>query len=129
MNKEEQKKEIEEKIKELETEMASPEFWVDKDLAQAKVKEFQTLKEDLESGGAGGPYDRGEAGMTIFSGAGGDDAEDFSAMLLKMYFKYFDNKKWGYTILHQNQNDHGGYRNITIEISNNPSTRSARSGP
>ena len=117
MNKEEQKKEIEEKIKELETEMASPEFWVDKDLAQAKVKEFQTLKEDLESGGAGGPYDRGEAVMTIFSGAGGDDAEDFSAMLLKMYFKYFEKKGWGYSVVHENQNDHGGYRNITVHIS------------
>ena len=54
--------------------------------------------------------------MTIFSGAGGDDAEDFSAMLLKMYLKYFEKKNWSCRILHENQNDHGGYRNITIEI-------------
>ncbi|MEK9201767.1 MAG: peptide chain release factor-like protein, partial [Patescibacteria group bacterium] len=29
---------------------------------------------------------------------------------------------WGYTIVHSNENDHGGYRNITIEIKGNPST-------
>ena len=45
-----------------------------------------------------GQYDKGDAVMTIFSGAGGDDSEDFSAMLLKMYFKYFENKGWGYKI-------------------------------
>jgi Flp pilus assembly protein TadD len=63
-----------------------------------------------------GQYDKGDAIMTIFSGAGGDDSEDFSAMLLRMYFKYFDKKGWGYSVLHENQNDHGGYRNITVEI-------------
>jgi peptide chain release factor 2 len=55
--------------------------------------------------------------MTIFSGAGGDDAEDFSRILLEMYEKYFENKDWKYSILHKNENDHGGYRNITLEIS------------
>jgi peptide chain release factor 2 len=55
--------------------------------------------------------------MTIFSGAGGDDAEDFSGMLMRMYKKYCDKKGWGISVLHQNDNDHGGYRNITVEIS------------
>jgi peptide chain release factor 2 len=55
--------------------------------------------------------------MTIFSGAGGDDAEDFSAMLLSMYRKYFDKQGWSYSVIHQNENDHGGFRNITLEIS------------
>src|SRR5690606_13571422 len=58
----------------------------------------------------------GSAHMTIFSGAGGDDAEDFSRILLEMYVKYFDKKGWGYSVLHKNENDHGGYRNITLEI-------------
>jgi len=55
--------------------------------------------------------------MTIFSGAGGDDAEDFSSILLNMYLKYCDKNNFQVAVLHQNENDHGGYRNITIEIS------------
>ena len=117
------KQEIEQKIKELEEAMIKPDFWSDKEKAQAIIKEIQELKDELEGVGK---YDKGDAVMTIFSGAGGDDSEDFSAMLLKMYFKYFENKGWGYKILHENQNDQGGYRNITVEITH--STRSARSG-
>jgi peptide chain release factor 2 len=55
--------------------------------------------------------------MTIFSGAGGDDSEDFSSILFQMYRKYLSKKGWSITILHQNQNDHGGFRNLTFEIS------------
>ncbi len=108
-----EKSEIEKKIKELEEAMGKPEFWNDKEKAQATIKEIQRLKDELEGVGH---YDKGDAVMTIFSGAGGDDAEDFSAMLLKMYFKYFERKGWGYKILHENQNTQGGYRNITVEI-------------
>lgn len=108
------KSEIENKIKELEEAMMRPEFWNDKDRAQAIIKEIQKLKDELEGVGQ---YDKGDAVMTIFSGAGGDDAEDFSAMLLRMYFKYLERRGWGYTILHQNQNEMGGFRNVTIEIS------------
>jgi peptide chain release factor 2 len=105
--------EIEQKIKELEGAMTDPHFWDNKERAQAIIKEIQKLKNEVEGVGQ---YDKGDAVMTIFSGAGGDDAEDFSAMLLKMYFKYFENKGWSYKVLHENHNDNGGYRNITVEI-------------
>src|SRR3989344_3102621 len=118
------KQEIEKKIKELEEGVASPDFWADKERAQAVIKEIQKLKDELEGGGE---YDGGDALMTIFSGAGGDDAEDFSAMLLRMYTKYFERKGWDFSILHKNQNDNGGYRNITVEINGNPSTRTEQS--
>lgn len=102
------------RIEEIEALMMGPDFWVDKTKAQAMIEELQTLKDDI----AGvGKYDKGDAIMTIFSGAGGDDAEDFSAMLLQMYLKYIANKNWSYSLIHENANDHGGYRNITIEIS------------
>ncbi len=104
---------IQPKIEELERQMTEPDFWSDKEKAQATIKEIQRLKDELEGLGK---YDKGNAVVTIFSGAGGDDSEDFSAMLLRMYFKYFDSKSWGYTLLHENQNDHGGYRNVTVEV-------------
>ena len=108
-----EKQALEQKIKELEEAMVRSDFWSDKEKAQAVIKEIQKLKDELEGVGQ---YDKGDALMTIFSGAGGDDSEDFSAMLLRMYFKYFENKGWGYSVLHENQNDNGGYRNITVEI-------------
>ncbi len=101
------------KLDELEAQMASADFWADKDRAQRTIKEIAELKDEI----AGvGKYDRGDAIMTIFSGAGGDDAEDFSAMLLSMYLKYVAARGWKTNLIHENKNDHGGYRNVTIEI-------------
>ncbi len=110
MDKEELKKELET----LEAGMIIADFWSDKDRAQAIIKRIQDIKLELEGVGK---YDKGDALMTIFSGAGGDDAEDFSGMLLHMYLKFCDTRGFGVTFLHQNENDHGGYRNVTIEIS------------
>lgn len=104
------------KIKKLEEMMQSSDFWQDKTKAQATIKELNELKQEVAGKGK---YDKGDAIMTILSGAGGDDAEDFSRILLDMYRKYFDNKGWSYSVIHQNENDHGGYRNITVEIKGN----------
>lgn len=105
--------EREERIKEIESRMLEADFWANVTQAQALIKELQDLKDAIEGGGK---YDRSHAIMTIFSGAGGDDAEDFSAMLLRMYMKYADRRGWGYEVINENENDHGGYRNITIEL-------------
>ena len=107
------KEDIRKKIEAIEGRMGSADFWVDKEVAQATIKELQAFKDELEGGGK---YDKGSAIMTIFSGAGGDDAEDFSRILLEMYEKLFARKDWNYKIIHQNENNHGGYRNITLEI-------------
>ena len=105
--------ELQTELEKCEAEMSSADFWLDKEKAQATIKKIQELKGEIEGGGK---YDRGNAVMTIFSGAGGDDAEDFSAMLLHMYIKFFERRGFGVTFIHQNENDHGGYRNVTIEI-------------
>ena len=107
------KEEISAKIADLETFMNAPDFWSDKVRAQATIKEISELKEKLAGVGR---YDRGDAVMTIFSGAGGDDSEDFSGMLLHMYLKFFESQRFDVSILHENKNDHNGYRNITVEI-------------
>lgn len=105
--------ELNEKIKAIEDRMSSADFWADKDVAQATVRELQELKDELAGAGK---YDKGGAVMTIFSGAGGTDSEDFSRILLEMYEKYFTKQGWTYSVLHKNENDHGGYRNITLDI-------------
>ncbi|HEX2792225.1 MAG TPA: PCRF domain-containing protein [Candidatus Paceibacterota bacterium] len=102
----------EERIKEIERLMASPDFWSDKDEAQRVVREYQSLKE----GGSGDSLDGGPATLAILAGAGGDDAEDFAAMLRRMYEGYAERKGWKAFELHANENDHGGYRNVLLEI-------------
>jgi len=105
--------EIQKRIQEIETLMVAADFWENKDKAQDILREFHQLKASLVESES---YERGNAIMTIFSGAGGDDAEDFSRILLEMYMKYADRKKWSVSFLHQNQNNHGGYRNVTVEF-------------
>lgn len=107
------KKKTEEEIKILENQMSEANFWENKEDSQVKVKRLQELKTSLNKFKA---IDEGNAVLTIFSGAGGDDAEDFSAMLLGMYFAYAKDNNFSIKILHENKNEHGGYRNITVEI-------------
>jgi peptide chain release factor 2 len=111
--KEEIKKEIEEEIKKLEVEMQSSDFWNDKNKAQATIKKIAELKNEQEGFGK---YDKGSAIATIISGAGGDDAEDFSRMLLDMYMKYANKKNWNVFFIDEHKNDQGGYRNVSFEI-------------
>ena len=93
--------------------MQAPDFWSNPTEAQLLIKELQDLKAEAEGGSA---YDRGGAILSIVAGAGGDDAEDFAAMLFSMYRKYIEKRGWGVKVLHENQNDHGGFRNLSLEV-------------
>ena len=104
---------IEIRIAEIEAQMAAPDFWADKDRAQETLKEYQQLKAKLEGKGA---YDKSDALVTIVSGAGGDDAEDFSRILYEMYGKYVSAKGWTMLLLSSNANTMGGYRSISFEV-------------
>ena len=105
---------LQKQILELETQMQDSGFWTDKVRAQSILKEVSDLKEKIAGRGK---YDKGDAILTILSGAGGTDAEDFSRILVEMYEKFFTKRSWGYRVIHSNDNDHGGFRNITLEIS------------
>ena len=105
--------EIKKQIEKLESEMSNPNFWDDKNKAQVTIKKIQELKDELIGSEK---YDKGNAILSILSGAGGDDAEDFSAMLLRMYMKYIEQKGWRAALIHEHKNDHNGYRNVSIEV-------------
>ncbi len=104
---------IEREIERLEAETQEMGFWNDKNKAQLTLKRIAELKNAKEGLGR---YDKGSAIITIISGAGGDDAEDFTRMLLNMYLKYADKKGWGVFFIHENKNEHDGYRNVSFEI-------------
>ncbi len=104
---------IDTRIAEIETAMSGADFWTDKERAQAMIRELGELKEKKEGAVA---FGRGPCILSIISGAGGDDAEDFARMLFDMYVKFFARKNLAYGILHEHWNEHNGIRNITIEV-------------
>ncbi len=62
-----------------------------------------------------GKYDKNNAFLSIKAGAGGNDAEDFCKILLRMYLRYAEIKGWQTNIINESQGE-GGIRDITLEI-------------
>ncbi len=106
--------ELDSRIAEIEAVMGEADFWADKDKAQQMIRELAELKQKKEGAAA---FDRGSAIMSIVSGAGGDDAEDFARMLFDMYVKFCARKGLSYAVLSESRNDMNGYKNISFEVS------------
>lgn len=108
-----EKEELQKNIEAIEAAMQAPDFWSNPQEAQALIREHQELKAQLEGGST---WERGSAVLSVVAGAGGDDAEDFAHMLLSMYQKFAQKRGWGVRMLHEHHNDHGGYRNASMEV-------------
>lgn len=109
--------------------MAEADVEIEKELAdKIAVLDAKIKKEELKAL-LSGSYDKNWAIMTISSGQGGRDAEDFVQMLVRMYTAYFNKQNWRYKILHQHfseepggSNEAGGERglkNISLEVEAN----------
>jgi peptide chain release factor 2 len=89
------KNEIEEKLKDLEEKF--------------KKEEFKAL--------FSGKYDNKNAILSIYSGAGGTEAQDWANMLLRMYSRYTEAHKFKIKILDINYGQEAGIKSTTIEVS------------
>lgn len=69
-----------------------------------------------------GQYDKGSAILSIYSGAGGQDAQDWATMLLRMYRKYCERKNFKMKVLDHSFGEGGGpdgrigTKSVTLEI-------------
>lgn len=102
------------RIAAIEAAMLEPTFWDNPTKAQAMIKELKELHSVLVGGSK---YDAGGVVISILAGAGGDDAEDFAAILYRMYQAYASGHGFSTALLYENENDHGGFRNVTFEVS------------
>jgi peptide chain release factor 2 len=63
-----------------------------------------------------GPYDRNNAIITIYSGAGGRDAQDWAGILLRMYERYAMIREYKVSLLAQSFGEEGGTKEAILEI-------------
>ena len=81
---------------------------------QAMEETFAELKQQLLFNGK---YDAGDAIIRLSSGAGGDDAQDFTAMLERMYLRWAEQNGFEATIVERSAGEQAGVKTSVIEIS------------
>jgi len=78
---------------------------------------LKSLKENLQNQKyLSGKFDNSGAILSIHSGAGGIDAQDWAAMLLSMYQAFIQNMGWDYSLISLSNGEEGGLKSATIEI-------------
>ncbi len=63
-----------------------------------------------------GRYDKHQAILSIYAGAGGTDAQDWAEMLLRMYLKFARKNNWPAQVLQIKEGKEAGIKNTTLII-------------
>lgn len=85
---------------------------------EALARDVRALETELFFGGK---YDKGDAVLSVYAGAGGKDAEDWVALLVRMYVRFAERRGWRVKILHEHWGEYqgpGGWgmKNATLAI-------------
>jgi peptide chain release factor 2 len=63
-----------------------------------------------------GEYDRNNVILSIHAGAGGTESQDWAQMLMRMFLRYADSRKYETEILEEMPGDEAGIKSTTIRI-------------
>lgn len=81
---------------------------------QAMEKTFAELKQQLMFDGK---YDAGDAILRLSSGVGGDDAQDFTEMLERMYLRWAEQNGFTTSVIERSPGEQAGVKTSVIEVS------------
>ncbi len=76
---------------------------------EGKLKDFEKEIAGIETElFFSGKYDKGNAVLSVYAGAGGKDAEDWASLLLKMYRRFGERKGWKVKTIHEHWGEYNG---------------------
>ncbi len=92
----------------------------DDDMAREALTELPKWEEKLASFELltllNGAHDQSNCYITIHAGAGGTEACDWAAMLLRMYTRWCERRGFAVTYLESTDGDDAGFRSVTLKI-------------
>lgn len=134
--------EKQQKIKDLETLAAKPDFWRDWQKAKVEMKALSAMKKEIAAVSLmrefeekedwdsltkelakwetelyfSDPHDKNGAILSVHAGQGGTEACDWAAMILRMYVRFIEKKGWGYLEVDRTAGEETGIKNATLTI-------------
>ena len=76
--------------------------------AQFKKMEFATM--------FSGPYDAANAIVSLHAGQGGTEANDWTAMLMRMVLRFCEGRGWDVQVLDESRGEETGYKSLTLRV-------------
>lgn len=130
------------KMEEITNESSNPSFWQNNEVASKKMKELASIQKEIdkieslqalvENGNTkateslleelevfaflSGPYDPGNAIVSLHSGQGGVEAMDWTNMLYRMYTRFFERKGWGVEVIEETLGEEAGLKSISFSV-------------
>ncbi len=83
----------------------------------AELAEIERVVEELEFRETlGGKYDSRNAVLAIHAGAGGTESQDWAQMLLRMYLRWFEKRKFKAEVIDTSPGDEAGIKSTMVEV-------------
>jgi peptide chain release factor 2 len=89
----------------MQSELENEQREIERTLAQLELKLFLS-----------NPHDESEAILSVHSGAGGVEAMDWAAMLVRMYQRYFDRQGWKFEVTDEDAGEEAGIKTVSMIV-------------